>query len=895
MVGKKEKKFTRYTVLIVIMVIVFTAISSKLVILQILDGETYAEKANNKSIREIPEAAPRGNILDKNGSVLASSNIAYILVYNQTDESDKHFFDTMSKVFDLLDKNGETQKDDFELKINPFSFQFRGDDEETKRALEIKFKTDRGFADEIKNKLYKGKKGELTKAEKAKVDEELLKITPEETFKKLVKQYKIDDKKYTIDQQRRFMIIKDTLKMNSFSGYKPAVVANNIKKDTAFKFYQLLNDFPGIDVTTQPMRSYPNGEVASSVLGYISKIGAGDDKYAEKGYDTSTDYVGQSGIEAAFEDRLKGSKGGEIVKLNKQGRILERLGKRDPYPGQTVQLTIDKDVQAATEKALDDRMNYLRANPSEQLGSYTANATRGAAVAIDVNTGAVIALASRPGFDPNAFAAPGGLSSDLYNKYYPDVTEEGKEYIERMGISGESEEDTLNKLFPVDRSVKGKTVRQDAKDILPKPLFNYATQSRSMPGSTFKMMTAIAGLESGVITPDFGVDDEMYFDKGGGLSGRVYFRNDGPNGWVDLAKAIEKSSNPYFMTVGKMLRNQYGDDILAKYAWKFGLGADPTSDSKKSTGIEIPEAFGQVYNLWSLKNSYSQTYLWTTMEKLKAGSDDRGNKFTPIDLYDRDSDSSKIKSIKGDIKKQIQSSIKDGEKAFNKDTYKSLISSLIQTDPQYKDKNISEKEIKSMISAIYYVTVSDANSQIRAGFSMYDASIGQGIDAFTPVQIANYIATIANGGTRYSVHLVDKFLDANGKLIEQVKPEVAEKTGVKPETLEAVKAGMNAVNEKGTAAQAFQGFTIPTAGKTGTATIANDQGDFGRTDTAVYVGFAPSDKPQIAVCVMLYDGGHGSGAAYVARSMYESYFKINTNTKSNTNSDSNNTAASDNN
>ncbi|WPC42886.1 penicillin-binding transpeptidase domain-containing protein [Clostridium sp. JS66] len=872
MEGKKERKFTRYTALIVIMVIIFTAIAGKLFFLQILDGQSYSEKANNKSIREIPEAAPRGSILDKNGSVLASSSVIYALVYNQTDESDKYFFDTMSKVFDILDKSGETQKDDFELKVNPYNFQFRGDDDKTKRALEIKFKTDRGFADEIKNKLYKNKKDKLTEAEKAKIDEELLKITPEETFKKLVKQYKIDDKKYSVDEQRRFMIIKDTLKMNSFSGYKPAVVATNIKKETAFKFIQMLNDFPGIDVTTQPMRTYPNGEVASSVLGYISKIGSNDDKYTEKGYDASTDYIGQSGIESAFEDRLKGSKGGKIVKLNKQGRILEELGKRDPYPGQTIQLTIDKDVQAATEKALDDRMKYLRANPAEQQGSYTANATRGAAVAIDVNTGAIVALASRPGFDPNAFAAPGGLSSDLYNTYYPDIAEAGKRYIENMGISGDSEEDTLNKLFPVDKSVKGKTVRQDAKDILPKPLFNYATQSRSMPGSTFKMMTAIAGLESGVITPDFGVDDEAKFDKGG--NNWAHFDTDGPNGWVDLAKAIEKSSNPYFMEVGKRLRNKYNDDILAKYAWKFGLGADPTSNSTKSTGIEIPEAFGQVFNSWSLKNTYSQTYLWTTMETLKAGSDDKGNKFTAIDLYDRDGDSSKVKSIKSDIKKQIQSSIKDGDKAFNKDTYKSLINNLVQEDPQYKDKNISDKEMKSIINAIYYVAVSDANSQIRAGFSMYDASIGQGIDAFTPVQLANYIATIANGGTRYNVHLVDKFLDANGKLIEQVKPEVAEKTGVKQETLDAVKAGMNAVNEKGTAAQAFQGFTIPTAGKTGTATIANDQESFGRTDTAVYVGFAPSDKPEIAVCVMLYDGGHGSGAAYVARSMFESYFKV---------------------
>ncbi|NMM64536.1 penicillin-binding protein [Clostridium sp. P21] len=869
----KEKRFTRYTALIVIMLIIFASISARLFVLQILDGPVYKEKSNNKSIIEIPDAAPRGKILDKNGSVLASNDQTYILVYNQTDESDKYFFDTMSKVFDLLDKNGETQKDDFELKLNPFSFQFRGDDEETKRTLEIKFKTDRGLAYEIKKNLYKGKKGELTKAEKAKIDEELLKITPEETFKKLVKQYEIDDKKYSIDQQRRFMIIKDTLKMNSFSGYKPVIVANNIKKETAFKFFELLNEFHGIYVTTQPMRTYPNGEVASSILGYVSKIGSNNDKYTEKDYDVNTDCIGKSGIEAAFEDRLKGSKGGKIAKLNKQGRILEELGKRDPYPGQTVQLTIDKDVQAATEKALDDRMKYLREHPNAQEGSNTSNATRGAAVAIDVNTGAVIALASRPGFDPNAFAAPGGLSSELYKKYYPDINEFGREYIQRMGLmsyfSEQSEDDVLNKLFPIDKSVKGKTVRQDIHDVCPKPLFNYATQSRVPPGSTFKPMTAIAGLESKVITPDFGVDDQGFYDIGGGNI--IPFKLDGANRWVDLTRAIERSSNPYFMEVGKLLRKYFDDDQLAKYAWKFGLGADPKSNVKPATGIEISEAFGQVFNSWSQKNQYAQTYLWKAMQELKCGEDDKGRKFTSIDLYDRSGDSDKVKNLKSDIKKQIQSAIKDGDKAFNKENYKSLINRLIQLDTEYNGKEISEKEINSIINYIYYRTVSDAYSQTKVGAPLYFASIGQGMDEFTPVQLANYIATIANGGTRYSVHLVDKFLDADGKLIEQVKPEVIGKTGVSAENIEAVKAGMAAVNERGTASQVFNGFSIKTAGKTGTASL-NDQETFGRTDFAVYVGFAPLQNPKIAVCVMIFDGGQGAGSAYAARDIYEAYF-----------------------
>ncbi|MBI6871669.1 penicillin-binding transpeptidase domain-containing protein [Clostridium aciditolerans] len=879
MKGDKKREFTRYTALIVIMCLIFTAITSQLFVLQVVKGEGYKEQANNKSIKEIPDTAPRGNILDRNGAVLAKSEQSYVLVYNQTDESDKTFFDTMDKVFKILDENGETKQDDFELKIDPYSFVFRSDDPQTQRMLEIRFKKDRGLDEEILKKLSKDKKNKLTKEEQDKiVDEELLKITPEETFKKLIKQYKIDDKKYSLEEQRRFMIVKDTLKMQSFSGYKPVVVASNIKKDTAFKFMQMLNELPGIDVTTQPIRTYPNGELGSAFLGYISKITSNQDKYEEKGYDVSSDYVGTAGIESVFEDRLKGSKGGRIVKLNKNGRIIEELGRRDPYPGQTVQLTIDKEVQAAAEKALDDKMAELRANPYSQYRSNTANATRGAAVAVDVNTGAILALVSKPGYDPNLFTVPGRLSTDLSKQFFtPDLEKFGREYIQQRGLMsyypGKTEDEVLNILFPIDKSIKGNTtIRQDAYDIYAKSSFNYATQSRIPPGSTFKPLTAIAGLETGVITPDYTMYDNGTFDKGGGHI--TTFALDGANGWVNLTKAIEKSSNPYFMTVAKFLRGAFGDDVLAKYAWKFGLGVPPNSNVKPSTGIEIPEAFGQVYNSVSAKNDYSSMYLWKIMSMLKDGKSDRGDKFTAIDLYDNDKDSSKVKEIKSSLKNSIKDSIKEGSSAFNKDNYSKLIKDLIAADPKYSGSNISQKEIDTIINSIYYVAVSDANSQLRAGFHMYDAAIGQGMDQFTPLQMVNYIATLANGGTRYKLHLVDKFLDANGKVIEEVKPEVIEKTGVKSENLEAVKAGMAAVNEKGTAAGAFSNFPIKTAGKTGTASLTNPE-SIGRTDFAEYVGYAPLDNPQIAVYVVIFDGGQGATSAYIARDIYSAYFHVN--------------------
>lgn len=863
----REAKFTRYSVFVLITIFIFAAIITKLSILQVFNSETYKEKANNSSIREIPDAAPRGEILDKNGKKFAANTQSYILVYNPTTESDKVFFSTMETVFKILDENGESQSDDFELKINPFQFQFKTDDANTKRSLEIKFKRDRGLNEEIEKKLYPKKKDKLTDAEKSKVDEELLKISPEDTYKKLVKQYGISSK-YSLEEQRRFMIVKDTNKMQSFSGYKPVTIASNMKQQTAFIFLQKLNELPGIDVMTQPIRTYPNGEIGSAFLGYISKITSNDETYQEKGYDTSTDYVGASGLEAVFEDRLKGSKGGRIVKLNKQGRITEELGSREPYPGQNIKLTIDGNVQIAAEKALDATMAGLRANPNQSSDTNSVNATRGAAVAIDVNTGGIIALASRPGYDPNLFASPGRLNTDMHTKLFgPDLEKFGRNYIEQRGLMqyypGKTEDEVLNILFPIDTSIKNnKTIRKDMYDLYPKPMYDYATSALLPPGSTFKPMTAVAGLESGAIDPYTTIHDNLVYTKNNFNGGEL---NTWSYGDVNVVKAIEVSNNYFFYEVGDRLLTK-GFDTLAKYAWKFGLGVDPKGKENPTTGIEIPEAYGQVANLESIRNLYSTMDLINLVNKI--------NQDYGIDLRTSSSDSKEIKSIKDDIKNNIKTQMRyknvNNFSADLKDKLKQFISLV----PALSSKNFSDKYLKNVIQQIN-ITVNISYSQATMPGNMYNAAIGQGVNNFTPLQLANYIATIVNGGNRNKLHLVDQYLDANNKVIEKVKPEVIEKVNLKQSTIDAVKQGMQKVTsaEDGTASYYFTGFPIATGGKTGSATLSDKQAAMGRTSYAVYVGFAPYDNPQIAICVVIFDGGHGGFVAPVARAMYEAYFK----------------------
>jgi len=915
MVGRKNKKnkeFSRFNALNVIMILIFSAIISRLVNMQVINGDMYKETANQQNHKVISTSAPRGEIIDRSGKKFATSQQSYTLIFTKTKESEETLVPTMNKVFKMIDENKQTLLDEFLLKVTTsndkknvvFSFDFKTTDKSSQNWLELRFKKDRDFEKQVIKNLFKDKKKEdLTPAQLKKVDEALLKITPENVFNILIKQYgldKIKDSK-SKEELRRYLLVKDNIKMQSFSGYKPVVIANNLSKDAAFIFEQMQPEIPGISVITQPIRVYPNKDLGSAFLGYISKINPWDSaKYEEKGYDISSDYIGTSGIEAAFEDVLKGTKGQESISVNKQGRKVNSLGQIDNYPGQTIQLNIDKNMQYAAEKSLDAVMTKLQKdgnNSSQKVN--TTNATRGAVVVLDVNTGKILALASRPGYDPNMFAK--GLTSSQYDDLLGPVTEKmALDYIRKRGLANitgvlmdkdmvkskeEREKIVLNYMFPIDKSVQGdSTIRKDNNDIFPKATFNYATKSLIPPGSTFKPVTATAGLEEGVISKSSTVNDNGPYNKRYSTVTAAcwkYNEQGYGHGIVDIQKAMRESCNYYFYDVADKLyanagENKTGLDLLAKYAWKFGLGIEPNSNKNPATGIEIPENFGQVYNYESSKEILANIHISNLVGNLQKGT----NSYKSLDFESQKESGTKkeIKDIKklNEAKVKFLAAIKIEMKKDKKGFINSVrVKNLIEAFPVLKSANYTDKEIKAMTSTINS-EISDANVEINSAANAYYAAIGQGFDAFTPLQLANYVSTMVNGGNRYELHLVDKTLDPDGNLIKETKPVILEKTNISANTTDIIKEGMLEVtsNRNGTAYSVFKDFPVQSGGKTGSATF-NDvtQSALGRTSYGYYIGFAPYDKPQIAVCAVVFDGGHGGWVAPVAKSVYEQYFK----------------------
>ncbi|WP_294362628.1 penicillin-binding transpeptidase domain-containing protein [uncultured Clostridium sp.] len=934
---KKKKKISRYVVLNIIMIALFTTFIAKLVYLQIYKHEDYKERADISSTRLISENAPRGKIYDSEGNVLATNIQTYTLTYTKPNDENENFYDTMNKVFDILSENGEKYEDDLMLKIDSngkFYFDFKTDDKDTKKIVEIRFKRDRGLNEEVEKNLFEEeKKSDLTDEEIEKVNNELLKISAEETFYKLVKTYSLQEiinpvpvqeegesnkaynarldaynekydemsgkeildellTKYSIQDVRKYMVIKDAIKMQSFKGYRAVTIASNIKKDTAFIVYQKLNDLPGIDVSIEPIRFYPYNSLASGVIGYLSSIDSSkEENYELRGYDVSSDLIGVAGIEAALEDQLKGTKGGTTVKVNSKGRVTEELFKLDSYPGNNVHLTIDKDTQYAAEQAMKDTM--------ERIKSIAPNATRGAVVAIEVKTGRIIAMVSYPGYDPNVFSIPGMLTDELSQQYFsPDIESYAKEFIQRTGATG-----GIDYLFPINEET-GK--REDKFDTYPKPFFNYATQGLLPAGSTFKPLTAIAGLMENVVTTDEVMQDNTGTWSKEDLPGMVLKNFQGTaNGATDLRKALQVSSNYYFYELGyRLYKNSGGNvnggninalDTLAKYAWKFGLGVEPSKQNSKtmSTGIQIEESFGQVYNFESWKNQIVNTPMYEIVDALKAGNY-YSYSFVPLNIEDSDNDPDNLKEAKTALKNYMKDTLAkvgtDEEVSDNTKYAESLVpyikkvmdlsdefkAAVIETS---KRRTVNIDEEAGVISdAIAYYIISNAGLQIKTPGQLVSSAIGQGMNNFTPVQIANYVATLANGGTRLKLTLVDKITSPTGEVLQQFEPEVVDQLDIPEEYLQAVKEGMYRVNtspSNGTAYDCFGKFPINVAGKTGTADFSTDENYKiqGRLAYGNYISFAPMEDPEIAIFSTIYDGFRGSEGATIHKAIYEAYFK----------------------
>ena len=456
-------------------------------------------------------------------------------------------------------------------------------------------------------------------------------------------------------------------------------------------------ELPGIRIEVLPRREYLYEDLASHLIGYLGEINQKELAKRKGENYQGGDLLGKRGLEKLYEAELRGEKGTIYMEVDAHGFEQRRLKGRETLPGNDIQLTIDLDLQLEAEKAMAGKA--------------------GAVIAMDVNSGRLLAFTSSPQLRLKDFV--GGISKKNW---------------------------------------------QALLDNPQRPLVHKTIQGQYPPGSTYKIVTALAGLASGAVTPD-----SVFY-----CSGSMKFGNrkygcwkKGGHGPVSLHRALAESCDVYFYQVGLKV----GVDYLAEYANSLGLG--------HRTGIAFEYE----------KGGLIPTSNWKKRAKGEAWQ--------------------------------------EGE------------------------------------------TLSIA--------------IGQGFDLVTPLQVCQMTSAVANGGILYRPQLIDRIMDPEGEIIRTYEPLIDGEIVGMDRNLELIRKGLvEAVNGKRGTGKTARLKDIKVAGKTGTAQVVRlekfeetDEEDvpYKYRDHAWFTSFAPAEKPEIAVTVLVEHGGHGGAAAGpIAQKVLARYF-----------------------
>lgn len=485
--------------------------------------------------------------------------------------------------------------------------------------------------------------------------------------------------------------------------FHPVLLKADVSRDVIAAIEMDAEGFPGIDIEATVQRRHPYRDLGAQMLGYIGEVGPAD---LEKNSALQLgDTIGKMGIEKTYDDVLRGSNGVGYVEVDARGRrrlttegqkLLGYVNRVDPKPGKTLRLTLDVELEKVAADAMRSR------------------AIKGAIVAMDPNSGEVLAMVNEPSYDPEMVSAR-EIDTELWRTL---VTSEHR------------------------------------------PLRNRAIQDHYPPGSTFKLIVALAALAEGIVTPETSVNCKGFLKFG---SRKFHCWH--THGTVDFAAAIQRSCDVFFYQLGIQL----GIDTLAKYARLFGFGA--------RSGFPVAgEAAGLIADsAWKLKRFREP---WQPGETLSV-------------------------------------------------------------------------------------------------------AIGQGFVDVTPLQLVAAYAAIGSEGFLYRPFLVSEVLGEDGKPEKSFQPQLVRKIGIDAGHFKTVKEGLLEVVKSGTGVRARSQWTS-VAGKTGTAqvrTFSNIKSvkcedlPYDDRDHGWFVGYAPTEKPEIAVVAIAEHSCHSAVAAPLVKEVVEFYLK----------------------
>lgn len=911
---------SRNFVLTVIFFFCFITLLCRVFYLQIVKGAEYQETFNLKLEREVTTASTRGKIYDRNGNVLAQSELSYSVAiedngtYTTSKEKQQSLNDTIYRLIQLIEKNGDQVINDFGIIYEDGKYQFVN---EGTRLL--RFKADvygHGRIDDLET------------------EEEL--ATPDEIMDYMCgeKKFRIDEGGYSDADRLKILNVRYAISSNSFKRYVKTTVASNVSEQTVAAVMENINDLQGVSIEEESIRVYPDAKYFSSLIGWVGKASADEidgfnEQLKEEKYELN-DIVGKSGIEQYMELQLQGTKGHQKIAVDSVGKILDVESVVEPIPGNDVYLSIDKDLQIACYNLLEQKLAGILLEKITNTKTYTST---GSADDVVIPIYSVYyACFDNNLIDIDHFTAEDAtpleksilqrheeklssvlamLRNELLNesaKPYKELSLELKNYmsyiVSNNCLMGENSvltpdsSDPMYTAWHTEESISLKTYLEYAISM------NWINVSAIAPDTPYLDSEEIYRALVDYIIDTLAEDSEFgqmlyrYMLLEDSISGRetaMLLYEQGvldPTDDEEYARLVSGSMSSYEFFISKIRSLELTPGMLALEPCSGGLivtdvdtGAVlacvsyPGFDNNRLTNTMDADYYSQLLN-----DNSRPMYSRATQEKTAPGSTFKmvsalaglsEGVITPSEtitcrgVYEKVSNHPKcwvyISRHGSHGPEMLVDAIRDSCNYYFYEVGYRLGST---GDGLSNDIGLAKLEKYARmfgLGELSGIEAEESEPQI-SDETIVPSMIGQGTNNFTVSQMSKYVTTIANGGTCYNLTLLNKVTDSEGNLVEKYGSSVYNKLDVPQEYISIIQQGMNAVAMN---TGALKDLGISSAGKTGTA-----QQSVNHPNHAQFVGYAPYENPEISVVARIANGYTSANAAAVVADVYKYYFDL---------------------
>lgn len=926
----------RLAVLIFICTLLFLALIYRLFVLQIVEGEYHASQFSNKTKKEMIINGTRGTIYDANGKILAYDKLSYTVYFENTDKftalakkNDTSEGEEKNKVIYRLIKKLEKNKDKV---ITQLPIEIK-DDGKLKFTISGTRKTQ--FLKEVYGlsdyeKLSDSDKKEADKLLKSNAEEVFKYLRyGEGGYKNYTKMFNISEE-YSKKDALKIMNIRYMLYLNRFSQSTPVKIASNISEKSLVEIEEDEINFTGISIKTDSIRVYNDSKYFSHIIGYTGAISESEleEQNTKETLYESSDVIGKTGLEKSMESYLRGKKGKQEAYVDSMGKLLQVTQKTEAQAGNDIYLTIDADLQKYCYDTLERRLagiilEKLTEQTREELDSskqirisiqdvyhafFENNILDMDEISSEKATGVEKEVASL--LTNKKSRVISFITGQLRGQAVIQKELEGskKEYMQYVydflsedGIIDKSAIDTEDENYKKWRQEK-KSLQSFLKYAINKEWISISNLNLSSNYySTNEIYEALVDYIREELKDRTDFDKLLYkaMIQSSELSGRKICS-------LLLAQGIVKRDNDYKqLESGSISPYSYISKKIKKMEIKPDqLALDPCSGSVVVTDTKTGNILALVtypsYDNNKLANNIDSKYYESLLENKTKPLYNRatqekkapGSTFKPlvsIAALEENFITGKTKIDTKGIFKKVTPYSKCW--IYPKSHGKINVSKAIGVSCNYFFYNLGYK--MSYKNGVYQSNLGinlihkyaamfgfDETSGIEipevspniADADPIRAAIGQSNNAFTATQISRYVTSIANRGNLYSLTLVDKIKNSKGKVIQKNnKEERKKKLDIKSTSWSLVHNGMYQVThgKESSINNLYGNFKIKVSGKTGTA-----QEDKKRANHALFVSFAPSNKPEVSITTVIPYGYTSSYAAETTKDFYKYYFNL---------------------